>query len=185
MSDDKTIYEAGPKGHWKDLFPKKNMVLGTHHLDDGEEIIAIIDHIEKDIEIKTGRKGDPTALINLIHFDPTKNIMPMALNVGNSKIIAALYGDKYAGWYGHAIQIYSGEVRCPTGGMTQGLCVRSKKPNVGQPIDMYIKQLKACRTMEQLAENWKNIPIYLKDAGTETAEKLNVVKDEMKGQVSA
>lgn len=179
------IYEPTPTGHWKELFPKKNMVLGSHNLEEGEEIIAVIDHIESDVEIKTGRKGDPTAMINLIHFDKDKKIAPMALNVGNAKIIAGLYGEKYTGWPGKAIQVYSGTVRCPTGGMTKGLCVRSTKPNMGEVVDTYLTQLRACLTMAQLQESFGNIPPYLKAAGSDTAGKLNDVKDEMKEKVEA
>jgi hypothetical protein len=179
----KVVYEASETGHYLELFPKKNMILGTHNLNEGEEVVAIIERIEKDQPIK-GTNGREDK-INVLHFDPKHKLAPMALNIGNSRIIAALYGVKYEGWYGKAIQIYSGTVKAVGGGTTQGLCVQPRRPDIGEPVDEHIKSLEACITMEQLVTVFKNIPTYLKAVGSSTAEKLNVIKDEMKEKVNA
>lgn len=181
----KNIYEIAETGHWKELFPKKNMVLGSHNLNDGEEICAVINRIEKGVEIATGRKGDPIAVINLIHFEDIPKVPPMTLNVGNARILESLYGEKYQEWSGKAIQIYKGPVKAVGGGMTTGLKIRPTKPNMGEPIDKYIDQLKACKKMDQLAKCYGSIPKHLKAAGTDSAKKLMIVKDQMKESCDA
>jgi len=182
MNDKVIIFQPAPTGHWKELFAQKNLVFGSHNLNPGEEIVAVIDHIEKGI-IK--REKGVEEEINMIHFDPKCQMVPMGLNVGNSKIIAALHGDKYAGWSGKAIQIYVGEVKQYGGGMGPGLCVRPTKPDIGEPVDNYIDQMHKCKTKEQLVSVYKKIPKHLKAQGSSTGKKLEACKDQMKHEVGA
>ncbi len=176
MTDEtKVVYEASPTGHYLELFPKKNLCLGTHNLNPGEELIAQIIKVEKGIiKNKIGKDQEVTFL----HFDPKHKIMPMVCNITNARIIASLYGDKHSDWHGKSIQIYSGEVRSPEGGMTQGLCIRHKKPGVGESVDIYNEKLEACKSMGQLAATFKAIPKHLKPRCVAT-------KDKMKGKIDA
>ena len=173
MTDDSlVVYEASSTGHYLELFPKKNMSLGTHNLNTNEEIIAKIIKVEKGI-IKNNLGKEEEVVF--LHFDPKHKIMPMVCNITNGRILASLYGDKHADWIGNSIQIYSGEVRSPKGGMTQGLCIRHRKPDVGESIDKYVKGLERCETMEALAMAFKAIPKHLKPRCTETKDKMKEI----------
>lgn len=185
MSEAKIIYEPTPTGHWKELFPQKNLVLGSHNLNPGEEIVAIIDHIEITTirDPSAGKENNYESEIRLMHFEG--DVQPMALNIGNSRIIAGLYGDYHAAWKGKAIQIFVGEVKQVGGGMGPGLCVRPFKPDIGENVDTYINVLRNCKTMEQLASAFQGIPIHLKARGSSTGQLLEAVKDEMKDKVEA
>ncbi len=173
MADDSlVVYKASPTGHYLELFPKKNLSLGTHNLNPGEEIVAEIVKVEKGIIINRGKEEE----VPFLHFDPKHKIMPMVCNITNARILESLYGDKHADWIGNSIQIYSGEVRNPKGGMMQGLCIRHRKPDVGESVDKYIKDLEKCTSMEALAATFKAIPKHLKP-------RCVAAKDKMKGKI--
>ena len=157
----KVIYEATPTGHWMELFPKKNMVLGAHNLNDGEELVLIIDHIKSNVEIKTGRKADPIAMINLIYFVGGKPA-PMAMNVTNARILESLYGEKHAGWIGKAMQIHKAQVRNPEGkGTVWGLCIRKLIPDMGEDVSEYVDKINNAADLDELRAAWTSAPKHI------------------------
>lgn len=120
----KIVYEVSPTTHWKNLHPKKSMLLGSHNLNENEELVAEIEGVS--VEKITSRKGKEEH-VPMLHF---KNAVPnMVLNVTNSRIIAEMYGDETTGWAGKLIQIYKKEVNDFGGGKTMGLRIRNTPPS--------------------------------------------------------
>jgi len=170
------ILEPSPTGHYLELYPKKNLVLGAHNLNAGEELVAVIEKVENG-EIKDHKGKDKEVVF--LYFDSKHKIMPMCLNITNARIIEGLYGEKWASWIGKSVQIYKGEVRSPSGGMTQGLQIQAFIPETASdPVDTYKDKLRACKSMGQLAAVYKAIPIHIKN-------RCAGVKDEMKGKIDA
>ncbi len=154
MSDDKNIiYEPAETTHWRNLHPKKCMVLGTQNLNPGEELILIIKEVKAQQTIK-GQNGKDDS-VTFLMFD---NAVPMCLNIGNSRILASIYGDFYENWIGKAIQIYSGEVKAFGGGKTQGLLIRKFIPDMGEDISEYEDKIRKATTTEELKEAYLSAP---------------------------
>jgi hypothetical protein len=162
----KIIYDVAPTGHFKELYAKKNMVLGAHNLLESDELVLTIDHIEADVEIKTGRREDPTALINLIHFEGGK-AQPMAMNISNATIIASLYGEQHVKWKGKAIQIHRAMVKNPGGkGKVPGLCVRKLIPDVGEDFAEHEDKIKEATNLKELRAAFLATPKHLQSKVT-------------------
>ena len=157
MDANKIIYKPAVTDHWKMLHPKKHMVLGTQNLNPGEELVLKIDRLEKDQIIK-GSNGREDA-VTFLWFE--KCNVPMCLNIGNSRIIASLYGDFVNKWIGKAVQIYSGEVKAVGGGKTQGLCIRQVIPSMGESISEYEDAIDDATSLDDLKDVFLSIPKHL------------------------
>lgn len=156
--ENKIIYEPAITTHWKNLHPKKCMILGTQNLNPDEELVLTIKSIEKDKTVKGTNGRDDT--VTFLWFDGCH--VPMCLNIGNSRVIASLYGDFYDKWIGNSIQIYSGEVKAVGGGKTQGLCVRQFIPDVGEDISEYLDKIHNSSDVEELKAAFLSVPNHLR-----------------------
>ena len=114
------------KTHWKKVFNKD--YLGSHDLDEGRDLVAVIDHIEvREVPDSTGKKGK----CNVAIF--TTKIKPMVLNVTNCKVIKKFAGSNYIeDWKNIPITIYTKNVQA-FGEEVEALRIREKQPSMEKP----------------------------------------------------
>lgn len=165
------IYEPSKTTHWKNLFPQKTLLLGSHNLNEGEELIAEIKSVSlQTIKGKNGKEDQ----VPVAEFT---NAPPMVLNITNCTTIASLYGESYAGWVGKSIQLFATEVKDFGGGKTVGLRVRPTIPTNEAVNQQYADQLQACETLGELKEVFMALPKHIKP-------QLEQVKNTMKENLS-
>jgi len=114
------------KTHWKKVFNKD--YLGSHDLDEGKDLVAIIDHVEvKEVKDPQGKAGK----CNVAIF--TTKVKPMILNVTNCKVIKNFSGSNYIeDWKNLPVTIYSKEVQA-FGESVEALRIREKQPSLEKP----------------------------------------------------
>ncbi|TNF09442.1 MAG: hypothetical protein EP323_00295 [Gammaproteobacteria bacterium] len=165
------VYEPSKTTHWKNLFPSKTMLLGSHNLNEGEELIAKIKRVT--IEQIKNTSGQ-TEHVPVLHFDG--KVPPMVLNITNSRSIASLYGEHYDHWEGCSVQIFATKVKA-FGIEQMALRIREAIPDTNQDISEYDDALRACTTIQDLQKVFMSIPKHLKP-------KLVATKDEIKEALS-
>ena len=69
------VYEPSQTTHWKNLFPNKTMLLGSHNLNEGEELVATIDHVEMQSIRNQSGQNEEVPVITFI------NAPPMVMNI--------------------------------------------------------------------------------------------------------
>jgi hypothetical protein len=164
------VFEPSHTTHWKNLFPSKTLLLGSHNLNDGEELVATIKSVGlQEIKDQNGK----TEQVPVMVFE---NAPPMVLNITNSTTIASLYGDKYDQWAGKSVQIYATKVKA-FGEVVTALRIREAIPDVGESIAAHEKALRACQTLPDLQKVFMDLPKHLKP-------RLTAVKDEMKEKLN-
>lgn len=165
------IYQPSATTHWKNLFPSKMMLLGSQNLNEGEELVGKIKHVEiQVIKDKAGKEEH----VPVVTFN---NAPPMVLNITNSKTIAALYGDRYIDWKGKSIQIYTTKIKS-FGEYVTALRVRAIIPSCDEDISSHLDSLKACRNLPELQKVYTKMPKHLKI-------RLIACKDAMKKQIGS
>lgn len=116
------------KTHWKKAFNKD--YLGSHDLDEGKDLVAVIDHVESR-EVKDPKDANKKENFNIAFF--TTKIKPMILNVTNCKTIKAFAGSNYIeDWKQLPVTIYSREVKA-FGEVVEALRIREKQPVMTKP----------------------------------------------------
>lgn len=165
------VFEPSKTTHWKNLFPKKMLLLGSQNLNEGEELIAQIKSVGiQEIVSTSGQKESVPVVI-------FENAPPMVLNITNSRTIACLYGENYDCWKGNSIQIYATQIRA-FGQKQMALRIREAKPNINQNLEQHEIALKSCDNLVELQKVFMAIPKHLKPA-------LSEIKDGMKNELSA
>jgi len=156
MTEVRKVYEPSQTTHWKNLFPHKTQLLGSHNLNEGEELVATIDSVDiKPIMNKNGKEEK----VPIVHFT---NAAPMVLNITNSRTIASLYGPYYHNWIGKKLQIFATNVKSFGGGEELGLRIRTLIPADDEEIQFHRVQLSSCRDMNELQSAFLKVPIHLK-----------------------
>ncbi len=114
------------KTHWKKAFNRD--YLGSHDLEDGKDLKAVIDHVEvKKVKDPNGKESN----CNVAIFKG--KIKPMILNVTNCRTVKKFSGSNYIeDWKDIAITIYSKEVKA-FGELVDGLRIKDKQPNMQKP----------------------------------------------------
>lgn len=171
MSGEKIVYEPSQTTHWRNLFKSKTMLLGSHNLNEGEEIVCDIAGVSIST-IKNQSGKDET--VPVLTFN---NAPPMVLNITNTRMIASLYGENYDAWVGCKIQVFATKVKA-FGQVQMALRVRQKRPSEGVDLTGYQESLRACKTMDDLKAAFMAIPKHLQ-------RNLSGLKDEMKGIIDA
>ena len=115
------------KTHWKKVFNKE--YLGSHDLDDGKDLVAVIDRVE----IREVKGGDgKESKCNVAVFKG--KVKPMILNVTNCKAVKKLCGSNYIeDWKEIPVTIYVDDKVKAFGEITEGLRIREKSPNIEKP----------------------------------------------------
>lgn len=149
------VYEVSKTTHWKTLHANKNLLLGSHNLNENEEIVAEILSVE--IEEIRNTSGQIEKL-PILQFT---NAPPMVLNITNSRSLALLYGEYYDNWVGKKIQIFSTKVKGFGGGKVDGLRIREIVPAEDSDVDHYIKQIINASSMTELKKIYEDVPKHL------------------------
>lgn len=169
MSKENLVFQPSITTHWKNLFEKKSMLLGSHNLNPGEELVLQISSVSiQQIKNQNGKNES----VPVIQF---QNASPMVLNITNARTIAALYGELHENWAGKYIQLFSAEIKVKGEKMT-ALRVRPKMPNVGVSYEKEEQQIRNCQSLDQLQSVFMKLPPQAKSA-------LNSLKNEMKGNL--
>ncbi len=164
------IFEPSETQHWKTLFPNKNLLLGSHNLNEGEELIAEIEGVSLQMIKNMTGKDEEVAIIQFT------NAPPMVMNITNAKTISSMYGDLYTGWVGKSIQIYAVPVKA-FGIVQTALRVRGAIPDTNEDISIHQADLSACESTKELRQVFTAIPKHLKP-------QLATLKDSMKEKLS-
>ena len=173
MSNSRTevVYQPSETTHWKNLFPNKTMLLGSHNLNEGEELVAKILHVEVQTIKSSSGKDDKVPVVNF------ENAPPMVLNITNARTISSLYGERYNDWKGKSIQLYVTMVRgFGTSQKVQGLRIRTVVPQTNEDVQQYVNNMRACTTLSDLQSAFTAIPKHLKTG-------LITEKDAMKNTI--
>ena len=166
----KLVFEPSTTQHWKNLFPNKTQLLGSHNLNEGEELIAEI--VSVSVETIKSQSGSDEE-VAVIKFN---NAPPMVMNITNAKIISSLYGELYSEWIGRSVQIYATPIKA-FGQVTNCLRIRGAIPNTNEDLSQYQSALSACETMDELKKTFTEIPKHLKPT-------LAPLKDSMKDKIN-
>jgi len=163
------IYEPSHTTHWKNLFPSKTLLLGSHNLNEGEELVAEISNVEIQEIVNTNGQKERVPVVTFT------NAPPMVLNITNSRTIATLYGELYDHWIGKRIQVFATQVKA-FGEVTMALRIRNVIPADNEATGDIEAQLRACESMDELKKTFMDLPKHLKP-------QLEAVKDEMKASL--
>ena len=167
--DNVLVYQPSSTTHWKNLFESKTMLLGSHNLNEGEELVGQIASVAiQSIKNQNGKDEK----VPVLQFT---NAPPMVLNITNTKTIAGLYGDRYDGWEGKSIQIYATKVKA-FGSVTTALRIRAVVPVDNNDLQQFATQLDGCQNLEQLKQCYMSFPNNIKSA-------LSAHKDEVKQRI--
>lgn len=114
------------KTHWKKAFNKD--YLGSHDLDNGKDLVAVIDHIEvRKVKNNQGEEASKNVAIF------KGKVKPMILNVTNCKIIKNFSGSNYIeDWGDIPVTIYIKNVTA-FGEEVEALRIREKQPVIEKP----------------------------------------------------
>jgi hypothetical protein len=145
------------KTHWKKAFDKN--FLGSHDLDEGKDLVAVIDHIE--VRKVKNNQGEEASK-NVAVFKG--KIKPMILNVTNCKIIKRFSGSNYIeDWGDIPVTIYIKNVTA-FGEEVEALRIREKQPIMEKPklTPMHPSWPKAVdylrgdgNTLQKILESWE------------------------------
>lgn len=169
------VYQPSETTHWKNLFPNKKLLLGSHNLNEGEELIATIDSVS--VEKITNQHGQDEQ-VPVVKF--SNKIPPMVLNITNSRTIASLYGELYEGWIGRQIQVYATKVNA-FGQVTNALRVREAIPSGGEDLGFYENGLKEASNLDDLKSAFMSLPKHIKPQLNELKDTLKAKFEEQKG----
>jgi len=157
------VFEPSETTHWKNLHPAKSMLLGSHNLNAGEELVAKIQTVSiEPIKDKNGKDED----VAILRF---YNAPPMVLNITNSRTIACLYGDLYENWIDKSVQLFATEVRS-FGSIVTALRIREAIPKTDEDTQQWEESLNSCQSIDELKTAFLAIPKHLKPLLVETKD---------------
>ena len=162
------VYEASDNGHWRFMFEEKNKLLGSHNLDNNEELVATI----RDVGVETvmDMETKQNKAIPVLHFD--SGVPPMALNITNARSVASIYGDNRNEWVGKSIQIFATSIRA-FGSTTKALRIREQIPTSNKEIEAAEVLLSKCKSLDELKSVFMSMPKHHQ-------AKLNSLKNKLK-----
>lgn len=160
--------EKGTNRHWKNFLDKD--YLGSHNLEEGEELLVTIEKFEGEEEVTTtdGKKSAKTVL----YFK--ENVPKMIMNITNGNTISNLYGSHPDKWVGKQIQIFATPVKA-FGKTQDALRVRDFIPKINVDTNIHVAKLATATTLEELKTIFKCLPVSAQK-NTEVVAK----KDELK-----
>ena len=144
--------EKGVNRHWKNFLDKN--YLGSHNLEEGEELLVTISKFEGEEEVQTadGKKSNKTVL----YF---KEAVPkMIMNITNGNTLSGLYGSHPDKWIGKQIQIFATPVKA-FGKTQDALRIRDFVPKINVNSDEHIAKLSEAKNLEELKSIFKSLPI--------------------------
>lgn len=145
----------GTNRHWKNFLDKN--YLGSHNLEEGEEMLLTITKFVGDEEVKStdGKSSNKPVL----YFK--ENVPKMIMNITNGNTISALYGSHPDNWIGKKIQVYSIKGKF-FGKEQEALRVRDFKPREDIDVSVYKTKLASAKTLEELGKVWSSFTLVVK-----------------------
>lgn len=167
-----TKKEKGSNRHWKNFLDKN--YLGSHNLEQGEELLVTIQKFEGEEEVKNA--DGKSSLKTVLYFK--ENVPKMIMNITNGNTISALYGTHPDQWIGKQILIYATDVKA-FGKTQEALRIRDFKPKPLVSTDEWGSKLEKANTLEELGAIWKSLPLAVK-----TDKKIEAIKDALKANLT-
>lgn len=153
--------------HWKNFQDKD--YLGSHNLEQGEEMLLTIAKFEGEEKVKTA-DGEKTSMVLYFQEDKAK----MILNVTNGTTLASLYGNHPEDWIGKQIQVYAASVKA-FGKVQDALRIRDYKPKHQiENMSACIAKLMTATTLPELKTLWESLKASERTAIGQ--ERLNEIK---------
>jgi hypothetical protein len=152
--------------HWKNFQDKD--YLGSHNLEEGEEMLLTIAKFEGEEEVVTA-DGKKTKMVLYFKEDTQK----MILNVTNGTILASLYGSHPEDWIGKQIQLYAASVKA-FGKVQDALRIRDFAPKRDVDLANCIAKLNTAKTLSELKAMWEGLKVSERTAVGQQA--LNEIK---------
>jgi len=170
MTDVKIINkkEKGNNRHWKNFIDKN--YLGSHNLEDGEEMLLTITRFEGEEEVQSsdGKKSKKPVL----YFK--EDVPKMIMNITNGNIIANLYGNQPEKWIGKQIQLFSASIKA-FGEQRDALRIRDFAPKIEVDESSCLDKLNSAKTLDDLKKVWGSFK-----ASEQNNKALIRVKDNLK-----
>lgn len=157
--------------HWKNFIDKS--YLGSHNLEEGEEMLLTIDKFVGEEEVVT---ADGKKAKQVLYF--VENVPKMIMNITNGNTISALYGSHPDNWAGKQIQLYAQSVKA-FGKTQDALRVRDFKPRDTVNTTEWTAKLDVATTLEELGNIWKSLPLTVK-TNKEVENHKNTLKAKLK-----
>ena len=144
--------EKGINRHWKNFLDKN--YLGSHNLEEGEELLVTISRFEGEEEVQTadGKKSLKTVL----YFE--EEVPKMIMNITNGNTLSGLYGSHPDKWIGKQIQIFAASVKA-FGKTQDALRIRDFVPKINVNVDEHVAKLTAAKTLEELKTIFRSLPV--------------------------
>lgn len=161
----------GNNRHWKNFLDKD--YLGSHNLEEGEEMLLTITKFEGEEKIKT---ADGEKLKPVLYFQ--ENVPKMIMNITNGNTLSALYGSHPDGWIGKKIQVYSASVKA-FGKTQDALRIRDFKPKEALDVTSLKAKLDVATTLEELGNIWVSFPLTVK-----SNKEVEAHKDALKAKLA-
>lgn len=170
---DKIIHNIDDdRKHWKTLKPQKNLLLGSHHLNEGEVLEVTIKQAY--MGAYKDRQGNDCEDL-MISFEELSQ--PMIVNMGNGETVEMLYGGDIDEWSGKRIQIYAQDGIHKPGGKkgetTTALRIKNFKPSSEDEAKKHIAAINKCKSMSELKRVFLSVPKHLQ-------KQCEPAKDKMK-----
>jgi hypothetical protein len=153
--------------HWKNFQDKD--YLGSHNLEQGEEMLLTIAKFEGEEKVKTA-DGEKTSMVLYFQEDKAK----MILNITNATTLASLYGSHPEDWIGKQIQVYAASVKA-FGKVQDALRIRDFIPKHQiENMSACIAKLMTATTLPELKTQWESLKASERTAIGQ--ERLNEIK---------
>lgn len=137
--------------HWKNFIDKN--YLGSHNLEQGEEMLLTISKFEGEEKVKT---ADGEKVAQVLYFK--ESVPKMIMNITNGNMISSLYGSHPDVWVGKKIQVYAAPVKA-FGKTQDALRIRDFKPkDDNKDVTEYKAKLDVATTLEELGNVWTKLP---------------------------
>jgi hypothetical protein len=172
MSKIITKKEKGGNRHWKNFLDKD--YLGSHNLEQGEEMLLTIDKFVGEEQVK-GTDGKAQAK-PVLYFK--EDVPKMILNITNGNTISGLYGSHPDNWVGKKIQIFATPVKA-FGKVQDALRIRDVVPV--QKIDntQALAKINSCQTKEELKTTYLALTLAERN-DSDVVKRANELKLELK-----
>lgn len=163
--------KKGTNRHWKNFLDKN--YLGSHNLEEGEELLVTIEKFEGEEEVKNA--DGKSSLKTVLYFK--ENVPKMIMNITNGNTISSLYGSHPEKWIGKQIQIFATPVKA-FGKTQDALRIRDFIPKIAIEIDQYVSKLQEAKTLNELKTIWIKFPVSARND-----KDLITKKDEIKSKL--
>ncbi len=139
-----------PNRHWKNFIDKN--YLGSHNLEEGEEMLLTIDKFVGEETVKT---ADGDKVKQVLYFK--EEVPKMIMNITNGNTISSLYGTHPDQWIGKQIQVYPTPVKS-FGSTENALRIRDFIPKRSIDTAQYAVKLGTAQTIDEMKKIWSSFP---------------------------